>query len=613
MQALSDRRVSQVTVCAPAQLMKSELCINTAIWGATNGQDVLFWEPDRDLVKKFLRDRIRPAVIGTDDDAIRMSAGAEDLKRLDSSMEIRLGGGGTITGLTPQMKTGKSSHTAPIAVLDEIDKMRDFTMITVAESRTLTYGNDAVILAVSTPTIDAPGTSWRLWHEGSRGRWHGRCRHCGKFVRIDWDVVQFDKDTDGFWLPSTWRMPCDSCGAAWSESDRQIASRGGQYIHADPENPHRTFHIPGPAHLFRDLRWIVDRGARAWKGAMLEGTWEDYKLFVNERCAEVWSDEYEGLSARKMQRATYSLGARGKDDLGELDRRVVLVTAGCDVGDHAIYAEFVAWAIEPKTGQVVCFGLRYRIIGGGPADLLEDPEMWSEFFRMIDESVWRHPAFPGRTFGAQQVFIDCHWRPEVVWPKCEEAYAQEARARKLDIVHPFTARILPCFGKSIERGSHPLDLTDGNRNSPGKRMRYPARVKLNTTMLKGVIYDIQMRDQQQPEGAPKQMIWPTNLEATGYTEAYFREMSNEIRKTRYTTKGEWTVAWEVREERAKMNEAWDCRVYALAAAMMHANPRVGLQEALLKRAISHGTQHPGRWTEEEMADMRRHLDISRRE
>ena len=392
MRALSDRRVSMVSVCAPAQLMKSELAINAAIWGAVNGEDVLFWEPDRELAKKFMRDRIRPAVIAIDEGDVRRQVGAADLKRLDSSLEIRLAGGGAIIGLTPQMKKGKSSHTAPIAILDEIDKMGDVTMITVAESRTLTYGEDAVILAVSTPTLDVPGSSFRLWSEGSRGVWHGKCRHCGELVRVDWSRVFFDTDTDGFWLPSTWRMPCDSCGVLWTESDRQRAVRAGQYIHADPDNPHRSFHIPGTAHIFRDLQWIVDRGAKAWREAQVEGHWETYKLFYNERFAEPWTDEHEGLSSRRMQRATYSLGARGQDDLGELDNRAVLITADCDIGGHGIYSEFVAWGINPKTGSVLSWGLQYRIVGGAPDDSIEDAELWRAWERVVDGRCGATPA-----------------------------------------------------------------------------------------------------------------------------------------------------------------------------------------------------------------------------
>ena len=62
MAVLSDRRVEIVTVCAPAQLMKSELCITAACWMAANGEDVLFHVPDRILLRDFIIGRIRPAL-----------------------------------------------------------------------------------------------------------------------------------------------------------------------------------------------------------------------------------------------------------------------------------------------------------------------------------------------------------------------------------------------------------------------------------------------------------------------------------------------------------------------------------------------------------------------
>ena len=49
------------------------------------------------------------------------------------------------------MKTGKSAYTAPMVILDEIDKMGNPSMITVARSRTAAHGADAKIVAVSTP------------------------------------------------------------------------------------------------------------------------------------------------------------------------------------------------------------------------------------------------------------------------------------------------------------------------------------------------------------------------------------------------------------------------------------------------------------------------------
>ena len=56
------------------------------------------------------------------------------------------------------MKTGRSSYSAPLVVLDEVDKMCDLTMFAVAKSRTTAYRSDACVIAVSPPKMDEHGT-----------------------------------------------------------------------------------------------------------------------------------------------------------------------------------------------------------------------------------------------------------------------------------------------------------------------------------------------------------------------------------------------------------------------------------------------------------------------
>ena len=55
MRAASQHSTRQVTICAPSQLMKSDFCVNLAVWGAHYGDDVGFWEPDRELAARFLQ------------------------------------------------------------------------------------------------------------------------------------------------------------------------------------------------------------------------------------------------------------------------------------------------------------------------------------------------------------------------------------------------------------------------------------------------------------------------------------------------------------------------------------------------------------------------------
>ena len=366
------------------------------------------------------------------------------------------------------------------------------------------------------------------------------------------------------------RMPCDSCGAlVVRERIGRLAIRAGQYIHADPDNPHRSFHVPGPgACLPRSALDGRTRGSSAWRDAQIEGAWEKYKLFVNERQAEPWTDEHEGLSARKMMRATYSLGSRGKDDLGELDRRVLLLTAGTDAGAHGLYTEFVAWGIQPATGQVICWGLQYRITGGTPTDDLDTPEMWGAYFRLLENRrLGGTQAFPGVRMGLHQVLVDSGG----------EFSARRAElGSKRNMIRTWAHAVPKCgipTGRWCCRAS--ARARDGRRalgrpvaGKPTADAR-PASALARTgrastpDWLKDTVYATGAAG---PAAAGRradlQMIWPVDLEARGYTEAYFREYGNEVRHSKFTPKGGWGTHWDQRIGKAKMNEAWDCRIYA---------------------------------------------------
>ena len=99
MRAVSDRRVAQVTICAPAQLLKSEFAINCAIKTAADGDDVLFYEPDLPVLTEFMGDRIRPAAIHLEGGAIAASLDSGRLKKRDSVMAIRFAGGAKSSAL----------------------------------------------------------------------------------------------------------------------------------------------------------------------------------------------------------------------------------------------------------------------------------------------------------------------------------------------------------------------------------------------------------------------------------------------------------------------------------------------------------------------------------
>ena len=313
------------------------------------------------------------------------------------------------------------------------------------------------------------------------------------------------------------------------------------------------------------------------------------RQWVNGFAAEPWTDDDRGLSTRKMQRTTYSLGARGERDRGELDARALMVTTGTDIGDHAIYTEWVAWGLDVSTMSVRAWALQYQVIGGSPDDSIEDPELWRTFDRALTESVWRHPHFPGVAFGPWRGCIDSGHRPEIVRAWCAAKMQEAMRTTGAVRALPYGARMLPLRSKSRETGDHPVDL---RVPADFKKKVWPLTVSVESNALKDAVYESALRDMRVPEGAERANQWPVDRVAKGYTDAWFKEFANEVKTIKRSPRGQITTQWEIKHGIAKANEAWDCRVYAMAAAMVEVWPqpiRDGMIRLALREAMREGS------------------------
>ena len=69
-------------------------------------------------------------------------------------------------------------------------------------------------------------------------------------------------------------------------------------------------------------------------------------------------------------------------------------------------------------------------------------------------------------------------------------------------------------------------------------------------------------------------LWPHDGERLGYTPQYFKELANEVRRPHRPLRGgPVQLVWEPRSPSSAVRvEAWDARVYALAALYVQAFP-----------------------------------------
>ena len=227
--------------------------------------------------------------------------------------------------------------------------------------------------------------------------------------------------------------------------------------------------------------------------------------------------------------------------------------------------------------------------------------------KVVDGSVWRHPGFVGTRFPAQRVLIDLRLsagdRARLVRSEIRPAAPQAGH---------WKPRALRC--------SHPAAQIKGSRDwrAPGRpRRRDEAATPPSSTLPSagrvGVESDQGCRVRVCPAGRPparggakRSNYFPKDREAKGYTEAWFREFTNEVKAVHRNSKGKISTQWEVKAGQGKANEAWDCRIYATGAAMLNAWPH-SLQVGLIRLALADAARENSAWSGDDAASLRMHL------
>jgi hypothetical protein len=136
------------------------------------------------------------------------------------------------------------------AVADELDTwpmLHDGILANLRnlEKRLRTYaalGRGCLVVVSSPKGSDSP--IWEQWQATSQGRFHLRCRGCGKpTMRSDRvGAMQWDCGEDGQPIPESIRLICPACHQEHTEADAAQMAADGAYVHEYPANVrHRGF------------------------------------------------------------------------------------------------------------------------------------------------------------------------------------------------------------------------------------------------------------------------------------------------------------------------------------------------------------------------------------
>jgi len=264
--------------------------------------------------------------------------------------------------LTTGSNSGSQLASWPMAVLlcDEIKDWQDSVSqqgspLHIVRIRLSSHGDRAKEMDTSTPGVKGTCPIEREFSFSSRAEFEVPCPQCGKFETWKWPGLRYDGDPKrpGF---RVW-YECGKCGHHIEEHEKATIFPLGRWVHADPDNPVKGYHInalympPGRTTWRKLVEEFNEANERAKQGdsTLLQ-------VFVNTRLAETWEDVGVGevpVNALLSRREPWP------DDA--IPNGILVLTCGVDVHDDRLDCHLVGWGLHGERWTV-----DYRIIPGGP-------------------------------------------------------------------------------------------------------------------------------------------------------------------------------------------------------------------------------------------------------
>lgn len=560
MDAAGTAGIETVIICKSPQTGGSEAGHNLVGWCIDrNPGPVMYVYPDEVTARENARDRIIPMIQASPRLRGYMTGLGDDASSLRVSlihMPIYLGWSGSVSRL--------GNKPIRTLILDELDKYKnpknEAASEVLAEKRTTTWRDRRHIFKISTPTTEE-GPIWRAFTEEAQARFDFwvKCPHCGAmqlmaFDRIGWPGKGAEKaaDPEEIMARKLAFYPCEKCGVAWTDSDRDLAVRKGEwrdrttglelFVHISLHHPTKVgFHIPAWLSYFVSLSEVAAADLR-WRKS---GRLDDLKNLQNQYKAEPWSPEISGRSDASILALCDDRPA-GVVPAGE---KICCLLAGVDTqGSSEVkgYFPYVirAWGYgeEEETWLVKC-------------GIVRD---FAELDSLLWKSVWKSPD--GREHKVRACMIDA------MGQRTREIYTWAIAHR---------GRVFPWQGKRSMQQPYTASMQEFFPDATGRQIRIPGGLSLwkcDTTFFKS--------DLARKLALPAEEAGAFHLYANQHGELneYAKEMCVEI----------WDdaeMAWT--NPKRRPNHFWDCEVMCLALAYILGVRNAKPQEDVLPKVIKH--------------------------
>lgn len=491
-------------------------------------------QPTQGDVQTFLETKLRPMLDANPLISAKM-AKQRGREGVNNSRIISFIGGWLMFAWAGSPRTLRG-RSAPITHADEVDGMAatvEGDPVELLAQRSVTFGEQALSVRSSTPTIKGVSRIEAGFEQGDQRRFYVGCPSCGEPQYFQWAQVQWDGrrsatvtdaelDRGQEHQPETARYVCVFCSSTWDDGQRIAAIRNAERLGhgwkaTKPSRGHASFHGPEMLSTFRRLRDIV-------QSYLDKLVLDDLQTFVNVSLAETYEEKGEKAEPE-------GLAAKAEEFAAQVPLGGVYLTAGVDMQMDRLEVEIVAWGFGEES-----WSIDYKVLWGDPLG----SEVWQDLEDHLTQS-WTHES--GAELAVQSTCVDTGGTSGMTQAAYD--WLRGRTGRKI-----FGIKGVPGWGRPI--------VEKPQRKQSGRKARKVDLFLVGVDEAKLVhMRRLATTMENKTGGGPGVCHFPADRHAEWY-----RQITAEKLLTRYV-KGHAVRAW-TKPDRAR-NEGTDCRIYALAA------------------------------------------------
>ncbi len=535
MDTITDISVKKVVVMSAAQVGKTDAMILNVIgyYIHYDPSPIMVIQTTIDNAEKFSKEKLSPMLQETPVLAERVN---DKLRTSGNTILQKIFPGGFITIAGANSPTGLRSHTVRILLADEIDGYPasagdEGDPLLLATKRQTTFWNKKQV-DISTPTIKGVSRIEVEYENSSRGEWNVPCPCCKELQPLVWENVIYDEED-----LSEIRCVCEKCGVISSEAEWKEYYTDGTFIHKDPKNPVKGFHLNSLGSTLTTWREIVEKFISAEKERK-KGNPNLMKVWINTEMGLTYEEEGETIEEDILLERREYYGC-------EVPENVMYLTAGVDTQDDRFEIDVVGWGAEYEN-----WGIKYAIIYGDNSDI--ENQVWKDLDKFLLQTFEKED---GTKLKIICTCIDSSGhRTNQVYKFCKKR---------------FHRNIFAIQGSNNSASAY-IEKPKKGSNREGA---YLFRIGVDTG--KSLLMD---RLKVEKVG-PGYCHFPIEDEK-GYDEKYFISLTSE-KKVIKEKNGRPYFAWVLKDKGVhKRNEALDCRNYATAAIEITNLPLKKLEEKI---------------------------------